>query len=64
MDTGYLKAFVICGAACCIGPIVRYSPRRFFHSSPPIQGAIATGIGTQAASQACSWGTAWREDIP
>lgn len=44
MDTGYIKAFVICGAFTCIGSIFRYGPRRFFAGNHPFQAAIATFV--------------------
>jgi hypothetical protein len=49
MDTGYLKAFVICGAFCCIGTIFSLGgPRRFFASrhegKHPFQAAIGAFV--------------------
>jgi hypothetical protein len=48
MDTGYLKAFVISGAFCCIGTILSYGPRSFFKSrhegKHPFQAAIGAFV--------------------
>jgi hypothetical protein len=44
MDTGYIKAFVICGAFTCIGTVIRYGPRKFFAGNHPFQAAIAVFV--------------------
>lgn len=44
MDIGYLKAFVICGVATCIGTVVHYGPRRLMQTNHPVQGIIGTFV--------------------
>ena len=49
MDSGYIKAFIICGSFTCIGTIVRPGPRRFFAEKHPFQADIGVfllgGVG-------------------
>ena len=41
---GYLKAFIITGAVCCVACIIQHGPRRFFQGKHPFQAALAAFI--------------------